>query len=111
MIKLYRGAFFVALVAILILSLTPGDSLPGVGVSDKIQHLTAYAVLGALAILGYRKTPWTRVALALIVLGASVELAQSFVPGRHSEWLDGLANAIGTMIGLGLGFGATRNSP
>ena len=77
--------------------------------ADKIEHLLGYTWLAVL--------PWgvfptvrqaCRASLAMFVLGAALELAQAFVPGRYASVADIIANGTGVMLGLGLGWYAVR---
>jgi VanZ family protein len=81
-------------------------SLPG-GVSDKIAHFSAYAllailVLRALAAGRFDGVTWRRSLIAVLItilFGASDEWHQSYVPGREAEALDIIADAIGGAAG------------
>jgi VanZ family protein len=94
-----RLAFAAAAVAIIALSLLPRDSLPSVGVSDKYEHLAAYAVLAATAWLAF---PSRRAALRLMLLlplmSIALEFAQTFVPGRSGDVADALVSALGAYL-------------
>jgi VanZ family protein len=87
-------------------SLLPGESpvmsaVAKLPVSDKVLHFTAYLVLATLAAWaqrGWRASIWFAAGLAL--LGAGLELAQYFVPGRSPEVADELANVLGVCCGL-----------
>ena len=65
--------------------------------ADKIGHAGAYAVLGALLTLATGR-PWLAVLLATL-FGVSDEIHQYFVPGRHADVLDVVADAVGALIG------------
>ena len=80
-----------------VLSLLPGNDLPAVGISDKFEHIIAYAVL---ALLGGLAIPGATVLLAvgLSALGVAMEICQMVVPGRSAEIGDAVADAIG--VGL-----------
>ncbi len=82
-------------------SVLPKDALPQVDVWDKFQHLLSYAAVAALGGAGFGATR-TRLllGLGLITLGALLEVAQIYVPGRFGEFGDGVANAIGVVAGL-----------
>jgi VanZ family protein len=94
-----RLAFAAAAIAVVVLSLLPRDSLPSVGVSDKYEHLAAYAVLAANAWLAF---PSRRAALWLMLLlpfmSIVLEFAQTFVPGRSGEVADALVSALGAYL-------------
>lgn len=97
-------AFAVAVVAVVFLSVTPRP-LPTSGplLSDKVQHLAAYAVLAVLGGFGFAAGRRIgRVALALFALGVAMEIVQSFVPGRFAGLDDVVANSTGILIGCGL---------
>lgn len=73
--------------------------------SDKLLHMLAYAILGALALFGVRSLAFSSpkrtaaIAFAMSALyGAVDEVHQSFVPGRSSSWLDLLADTMGAAI-------------
>ena len=97
--------------AILILSLGApvGEGfLPGI---DKIFHATAYATLTFLVLLagvwrpgrGHGRWPWgtTWVVVGAVLLGGSIELAQSLVT-RDPNIFDACANLVGTLVGVRL---------
>jgi VanZ family protein len=114
-----RLAFAAAVIAIIVLSLLPRVSLPSVGISDKYQHLIAYAVLAATAWLAF---PSRRAALWLMLLlplmSIALEFAQTFVPGRSGEIADALVSGLGAYLLLvpmllcngAVPFGRTRRS-
>jgi len=76
--------------------------------TDKLLHLFAYAVLGALFLRAY-KTLRIRNRFNLLIMlsilssslyGISDELHQHFVPYRNAEWMDILADMIGSVFGV-----------
>ena len=72
--------------------------LPGFAGIDKIQHGGAYVILGLLLYRAMRSTPYT---LALGALyGASDEIHQRFVPGRHMSGWDWLTDIAGLAIAM-----------
>jgi len=74
---------------------------------DKLQHLLAYGVFGFAVGLWMSPTFWkNRTVLALLVTtiigsayGAIDEIHQYFVPGRHSNVWDWVANTLGSLWG------------
>ena len=101
---------FAAGVAVVIIgSLLPASSpvMTAVGklpLTDKALHFTAYLALATVAALarpGLRNAMAFAIGLAL--LGAVLELAQSFVPGRTPELADEGANVLGCVCGIILG--------
>lgn len=69
------------------------------GVSDKLQHFVAYGGLAGMAVLamGERRHA-IRIAAALIVMGAVLEIVQALV-GRDASYWDEVANAAGALCG------------
>ena len=96
-----RYIFATGIVAVVILSLLPGNDMPSVSVSDKVEHVVAYALLGVTGGLGF---PTRRAALVLLVLlpllGVALEIAQLRVPERSAEVGDALADLIGAALTL-----------
>jgi VanZ family protein len=96
-----KGMFAAGAVAAIVLSLLPGNEIPSLGVSDKIEHAAAYALLGLAGGLAF---PTRRATLLLLVLlpllGIALEIAQLAVPQRSSEVADALANWLGATIAL-----------
>jgi VanZ family protein len=102
-------------IVILILTGIPGSCLPRVkpvvGL-DKVVHLLMYAVFAFLCLWGYRKQFITNgkayhkkaLLLALVIsiaYGGLTELMQEyFVPLRTGDWIDFLADVIGTLLGV-----------
>lgn len=93
-----RLAFWLALLAVLVLALLPqAAELPSTG-WDKSNHLLAFSVLSGLGCLGYPGRT-IRVLPALIAFGALVEALQSLTPDRHAEAADLVADALGVLLG------------
>jgi VanZ family protein len=74
-------------------------------VSDKLLHLGAYALLGALfcrAVVGEGIRPPAALVLAVVLAtayGAADEFHQSFVPLRQPDFADWVVDALGASIG------------
>jgi VanZ family protein len=66
---------------------------------DKLNHLTAFATLAVVAVLGRIGSFW-RVGGALLAYGGSIEVLQTFIPNRAGEWADLLADGVGMALGL-----------
>ena len=99
--KLSRIAFAVGLLAIVMLSLLPQDSLPSVRISDKIYHILAYgcvALAGGFGFRGIRQR--LIIALGMLLLGAGLELLQGLMPSRFMSLADIYANVAGILAGL-----------
>ncbi len=111
---LARGAFVLALLAVLVATLAPsGGAKPALswclacgerGLADGARNFLLYAPLGALiALCGWRRP---RVLIAPIILSASIECAQVWIPGRDPSLGDVTFNALGAVAG----FWAVRSS-
>jgi len=80
-------------------------ALPGEP-SDKLEHATAYSVLGALVVWAAVRGDWRRVTWRTVVgvtvfcvlYGWSDEIHQRFVPGRHYDLRDLLADGTGAFL-------------
>jgi VanZ family protein len=93
-------AFCLGVLAVVWLSLAPGDPL-GSNQWDKLGHLFAYAALAVCGTQAFarghaRLTSY----LGLLALGCVLEGVQAYVPGRHPSIADGTANAVGIMVGV-----------
>ena len=91
------------------LTTLPTESVPSVGVSDKVEHLLAYFVLSILlylTLLFQRKSVLLKnyamlfTILIVFAYGIIDELHQLMIPGRSCELLDFLADMIGGIIGI-----------
>lgn len=69
---------------------------------DKLNHVLAFAALAFCARHAAQGSRWPApIWLGLVFAwGALIELAQTQVPGRHGEWSDLLADAVGMAIGM-----------
>ena len=101
--RIGKVMFWPALIVVAWGELTPHPPrLAGPFQWDKLDHFIAYFGLSLLATLAWglrRSLVW--VFLAMVALGGSLEIIQSFV-GRDAEWGDFLANDLGAMLGLAL---------
>jgi VanZ family protein len=104
-----RGAFFVLTALVIWLSVkAPGEG-PELPIWDKLQHFMAYAALGFTGSLGFSgRKPTIALAVGLVGLGAALEVAQFYVPARDMSLGDGIANLLGAIFGVGLGYLVTR---
>lgn len=86
----------------------PGNAIPSVGFDvDDIAHVTMYAVMGflvgrALARGGAGHRAMVLAWPALVAFAVLDEWHQRFIPGRYPSMTDGLADAFGAALGLGL---------
>ena len=108
--RILPSLFWAALVATFVLSTLPATPVPE-AVSDKVQHLTAFALLAGLAAAAYPKRSPLRIGIGLAAFGAAIELIQ-LIPAlnRYGDVGDWIADLAG--IALGLGFAAlVRREP
>jgi VanZ family protein len=90
---------------IFVFSSIPQPPPPPGGLTDKHEHMGAYAVLSALVLRSLAGATWSGVtaataasaAVVASLYGASDELHQAFVPLRNPSWLDFAADAIGAV--------------
>jgi len=95
------------------------EHIPEFNFSDKLLHAAVYAVLGMLlyrALNAMHKRPSTASLVVLSILitalyGASDEIHQYFVPSRHAEFLDFVADAVGGIIGVMVAVVIFKNKP
>ncbi|WP_062227846.1 VanZ family protein [Aureimonas frigidaquae] len=107
MLSLIRLAAWLALGAVIFVTLSPISMRPVSSADVDIERLAAFVVLGGLFGAGYPRR-WPLVLLLLIAGGAGLELSQNLVPGRHGRVEDFLFKAGGAVLGAGLGVVAIR---
>jgi VanZ family protein len=116
----FRFNFFgiVWAVVILFLTLTPGADMPYTDIwslfrFDRFAHLFVFGLLVLLLTVGFRKqysfqslrNNNVRIALLMSIgYGITLELLQSAIPGRSLEFVDFLANTLGSLGGTGIYF-------
>ena len=101
---------YAGLIAFLSSLSSPGIKIPSLfyGLDDKIIHAVEYAIL---AILCYRAYRWTFVKklvryasllaiVTAILFGITDEIHQAFVPFRHPDVWDLVADAVGSFLGV-----------
>jgi VanZ family protein len=104
-----RWLWLAALVVVITGSLLPADSTPMnaldlLGISDKVEHFSAYFGLAFLALTGFeRRGQALAIAASMVLLGGALELLQHFSPGRTPDSYDALANAAGAVVGILIG--------
>ncbi len=97
---LWRALVAVQVAGVCWLAFDPQPPSAANTLNDKANHLLAFAVMAFSSRLGWtRGQPWIA-ALALLKLGALIEVVQTFIPGRTGEWPDLLADAVGIALGL-----------
>ena len=97
---LFRMAFFVGLLAVIILSVIPKEAVPSIGLPDILAHMAAYAALALAGGIAVRRARSVfMLAAGLLLLGAGLELVQALLPGRLASGYDMLANVVGITLG------------
>ena len=95
------GLYVLAALILLVLCVLPTEDLPATATSDRTEHTVAWFVL---TVTGYALAPdrrWQIPAFA-IFYGVFVEVLQGLAPtGRHSDFADFLADALGVALGVG----------
>ena len=98
--KLSRMAFFVGLLAVIVLSVIPKEAIPSLGLPDILAHMAAYAALALAGGIAFRRArSLFMLAAGLLFLGASLELVQALIPGRDASGYEFLANMVGIALG------------
>lgn len=88
------------LVALLLFStLTPSSPAPVLTFNDKAAHGISFFVLMVWFAGVYQARFAPLIAMALMLLGITIELLQSQLAYRSAELLDGLADFVGIMLG------------
>ena len=114
-IKENRGKVLLAPLVTYWIILFIGTSIPSdhlslvVDIGDKLKHLLAYLILGFLLSLNLHfQQKWEHLSanafiyafVICLFYGAVDELHQLIVPNRSAEFLDWLADAFGSIIGV-----------
>ena len=91
-------------VAVAVLAAVPAQLRPHVpAASDKIEHILAFLVLGALTtIAGTRRMSARRLVGVLVAYAVILELGQMFIPGRDASVMDMAASSAGAILGVTL---------
>lgn len=101
-IALLRALFVTLLVAVLILSVMPAPDAPKLlSWQDKIEHFVLFAGLTVLGLLAWPGRTGS-VAMAILVYGVAMELAQSMTAYRVGDYLDWIADALGVAAAVGV---------
>ena len=95
--RLWKTVGWLGVAAALVLSLTP-PVLNESGHTDKIVHLSGYAVLTFWWAQIVVRRRW-KLAVAVVLFGGAIELLQGLTPDRDPDVLDALANTGGVLLG------------
>ena len=95
-----RWTFWSCALGVLVLSLLPGDKIPIPTTGwDKSDHLLAYAVMAALACLGWSGRTLLLMG-GLLVFGIVIEGLQAMTGYRSAELFDVAAEGLGLGVGV-----------
>jgi VanZ family protein len=96
-----RGVFFAAAGFALVMALLPKPPALPLDPGDKVMHMLAFATLGALAALGWHRTPLLWLFGALAAFGGFIEIAQA-IPMLHrdAQWSDWFADMAAALVAL-----------
>ena len=98
LIRLWYAVGGVMLLTVAVVSLLPAP--PAIGMSDKLSHLLAYAVLsGWFCLLARQRMVLAGSIAALIAYGMMIEWLQGRTGYRYAEWGDVIANGAGCLLG------------
>lgn len=97
--RLFQGAAWVLLVAIVVLSVVPPDDRPVTPAPHVVEHWSIFFLMGLAFGLGYVRTPW-RQSAELVAFSGAIELVQIAIPGRHSRLSDFVVDAASAAGGV-----------
>ena len=104
--RLWLVLWMLAIVAVIVFSLTPPPAVSVPRNFDKVEHLFSYACLatGAVSLFAARRAQWWAGA-GLVLMGIALEFAQAaLTTTRMADPADAASNATGVVLGLLLGF-------
>ena len=100
--RLWWTAGWVTVAAVVLVSLLPNPQIPGPDLPwrDKWGHLLAWGwIMGWFCQLDEPAPVRARRLIMLALLGAGLEVAQSFYPQREGDVVDVVANVSGLVLG------------
>lgn len=98
---------WVTLLVILAATISPIADRPQIGSGPTFERAGAFALLGLLFCLGYRRF-WPAALVIVLFVAGGLELAQALTPDRHAKIADALVKAAGGLLGVGIGLLAKR---
>ena len=85
----------------MILSLVPAAARPTTIAGSGAEHFVIFLATGLAFALGYPRKPLF-IASALLIFTAAIEIAQTWVPGRHARMSDFAIDLLAISLGIGL---------
>ena len=98
--KISAALFFIFLISIEYLALTPAQIKLVENSWDKANHFIAFAALYVTLHFGFCRLNLGAKVAILLAYGIQIEIAQSFVPNRYFSMLDVVADGIGIVFGV-----------
>lgn len=98
--KISAAFFFIFLIAIEYLALTPAQIKLVENSWDKANHFIAFAALYVTLHFGFCRLNLGAKFAILLAYGIQIEIMQSFVPNRYFSLLDIVADGIGIVFGI-----------
>jgi hypothetical protein len=93
-----RILFWPLVLGVGILSVLPTDAIPSEFMFwDKAQHTLGFAILTLMGLMAYGRGS-RGLLLGILAYGALIEIVQHFLPWRHGDLLDFLADALGVAV-------------
>ncbi len=100
-VMLIRMGAWPAVLAIIVLSVVPGNMRPHILGNDRAEHFIAYLITGSLfAIRHPRPLRLLSSAVLLTICAGSLEFVQLLIPSRLASPLDFIASTIGAWTGF-----------
>lgn len=95
-----KSAFYINLLIIEYLALTPQHIEIVEGFWDKQNHFMAFFVLYLLFSFAYKNLTTVEKTIILLFVGFQMEIIQYFIPGRFFSLLDIVADGVGIVIAI-----------
>lgn len=113
--RYYIASLIWALI-ILILTLTPGKSVPDLKIFtyDKLGHLGIFLIQAYFFVSGLyldKKSVTKSILWGLlltVIYGAIIEIGQGYVPDRAMDWQDLVANCTGSVLGIAIFYASIK---
>lgn len=97
-----RALAWLTLLVILAATLAPLDERPHLGSGPTFERAGAFALLGVLFCVGYRRF-WPLALFVVIIAAGGFELAQALTSDRHAMLADALVKTAGGLVGVAAG--------
>ncbi len=98
---LARTSAVLCILALAVLSWTPGAYMVRTGVlPGQVEHFLAYLISGCSVAAAFSTLLYARIAGALCLYAALLEIGQYAVPDRHPALGDFSASALGALLGI-----------